>query len=264
MRNLLPLCALAFMVIGISAAAEIDRTTGLPATDVESGFVSLESGNILWDTTHGLGGPYDPSGLYSDLAGSLASTGNSITVTDQGVDNVDLSPFCVLVVSVGSAWLTPYTSSEVAAITTFVADGGGLLVLSDNDGTPSGPNLNPVTEAFGTTVAVSYPQPSDLYFTDFAAHEIFTGVNELYYRASGEIEGVAPSVEVAWTDNAETMIAVVDPYSVVVTADMNFCTNTYIGMADNEAFILNVFTWLCSGPVGTETRSWSDVKAMFR
>lgn len=60
------------------------------------------------------------------------------------------------------------------------------------------------------------------------------------------------------------MITVVNPHSVVVTADISFCVNDHIGFVDNEAFILNVFAYLCSGPVGTETRSWSGIKAMFR
>jgi len=252
------------MVTGVAAAAEIDLTTGLPATDVVSGFVSRDAGLVLWDITHGVYLDYQPSGRYSVLAGLLASTGNSITVTNQGIDTFDLSPFCVLVIVFGSPGDPPYTASEVEAITAFVADGGGLLVLADNPATVCAPRLNPVTQAFGTTITDSYPTPTDQYITSLATHEIFTGVNELNFIAVGELDGVAPSAEVAWTYNAEPMITVVDPHGVVITADANFCSNDFIGGSDNEAFILNVFAYLCSGPVGTETRSWSGVKAMFR
>ena len=256
---------LPIVVAGTAVAAEIDTTTGLPARETETVVLpQLDDANVLWDITHGVYLNYQPSGNFSNLASLLGSAGYMVTVTDQGVDNIDLSPYCVLVLCIGSAYNFPYTASEVAAIQTFVAAGGGLLVLADNPNTPSGPNLNPVTQAFGTTVAVSYPSPNDLYFTDFAIHDIFAGINQLYFRASGALSGAAPSVEVAWTDNAETMITVVEPNQVVVTADMNFCDNSYIDIADNQTFIMNVFDWLCAGPVGAEESTWSDVKQLFR
>ena len=252
------------MLIAIPATAQIDPSTGLPLTDFESGIGPYDSGPILWDITHGVINGYEPSGRYSILAGLLAGTGSNITVTDQGVQNIDLSQYCVLVICGGSAAYSPYTAGEVAAITTYMDQGGGLLVLADNPNTASAANLNPVTQAFGTSVAVSYPSPFDLFFSNFAAHEIFAGVNQAYYRAAGELEGAAPSVEVAWTSNAEVMVTVVNPHSVVVLGDWNFCANYYIGTADSERFILNVFDWLCTGTVGTEASRWGDVKAMFR
>jgi hypothetical protein len=37
---------------------------------------------------------------------------------------------------------------------------------------------------------------------------------------------------------------------VILTGDMNFCENTYIGIADNTAFIYNVFDWLATSGGG--------------
>ena len=71
-------------------------------------------------------------------------------------------------------------------------------------------------------------------------------------------------MEVAWTSNAEAMVTVVNPHSVVVTGDWNFCTNDYIYYADNQTLIMNIFDWLCTGSVATEDHRWGDVKAMYR
>jgi hypothetical protein len=264
MKYSLIVCAFFIMLIAIPASAQIDPSTGLPFTDYESGIGPYDSGPILWDITHGVASGYDPSGRYSDLAGLLTSSGSSITVTDQGIQNIDLSQYCVLVISGGSAWDSPYTSGEAADIVAYVNQGGGLLVLADNPDTTVEANLSPVTQAFGTSVAVSYPLPQHLYFTNFAAHEIFAGVDEVYFPAAGELAGVTPSVEAAWTSNDEAMVTVVNPHSVVITGDFNFADNFYIVNVDNQTLILNIFDWLCTGTVGAEARSWGDLKAQFR
>ena len=106
--------------------------------------------------------------------------------------------------------------------------------------------------------------PHDTYFTNFAAHEIFDGVDEIMFRYCGALEGSPPSFEVAWTANDEAMVTVVDPHQVVITPDSAFASNSYVDRADNRAFRLNIFEWLCSGPVSTESKSWSDVKGLFR
>lgn len=258
------LLALLIAAASFATAAEIDETTGLSATAAVGSAVPNPDGDVLWDITHGVYLNYDPAGQYSVLAGLLADAGMPVTVTDQGVDNIDLSPYCVLVIASGSAYDSPYTASEVAAINQFVTDGGGLLVLAENGGTTAVENLGPVASSFGTTIIDVTVDPLDTYISNFAAHEIFTGIDEILFRACGVLEASAPSVAVAWTANEEAVVTVVDPHQVVIAADSNFCDNTYLVETDNQAFILNVFDWLCSASVGTENRSWSEVKQRFR
>jgi hypothetical protein len=258
------LLALLIAAAGIAATAEIDQTTGLTATDVVGSAVLDRDGDVLWDITHGVYIGYDPSNRYSDLAALLAAAGMPVAVTDQGVDNIDLSPYCILVLASGSAYDTPYTASEVAAIDQFVADGGGLLVLAENGQTPAVEHLGPVASAFGTTIIDVTLDPLDTYISNFAAHEIFTGIDEIMFRACGVLEASAPSVAVAWTANDEVMVTVVEPHKVVIAADSNFCDNDYMVEADNQAFALSIFEWLCDGTVGTENHSWSEVKQRFR
>ena len=104
MRYSLIVCAFFIMLIAIPASAQIDPSTGLPLTDFESGIGPYDSGPILWDITHGATSDYQPSGRYSILAGLLSAGGSNITVTDQGVHNVDLSQYCVLVICGGTSF----------------------------------------------------------------------------------------------------------------------------------------------------------------
>ncbi len=264
-RHGFALAAVLLLVVTGMATAEIDPTTGLPPKS--SAFVPLPHGlgtNVLWDLTHGVFLSYEPSGLYSDLVTLLAANGFNVTTTAAGINNIDLSPYEVLVICLGSNWDSPYTAPEVAAVQAFIGAGKGVLVMGDNTDTPNG-NINPITQAFGTTCGISYLQPPDLFFSNFIVHPIFTGVGSIYYRAGGELDGVAPSVEAAFTTEGYPTITVLDPCGMVVTGDINFCDNVYFANADNRLFALNVFRWLaggCATPV--ENTTWGALKAFYR
>jgi hypothetical protein len=242
-----------------------DVATGLEASDIE--FTPLPNNdpvyNVLWDLTHGVYLGYEPAGYYSSLVGLLAGNGYVTTTTTVGVDNIDLSPYDILVIAVLSAWNSPYSAAEVAAIQSFMAGGGAVLVLSENAGCPNG-NVNPVTQAFGVTCGVSTLSPADLYFTNFASHQIFDGVTTVYYRAAGELSATGPGIALAWTDAGEEVIASVEPCRMIVTGDGNFCDNTYMSIADNQQFALNVFECLATGISPVEDSTWGTVKAMYR
>ena len=92
----------------------IDVATGLPVSvgehnDLEPKIASA-GGSILWDLTHGVYLDYQPSGRFSSLTALLQSSGYTMETTDVGVDNVDLSRYDVLVVCLGSAHNSIYTS----------------------------------------------------------------------------------------------------------------------------------------------------------
>jgi hypothetical protein len=231
--------------------------------------VPLPSGaqnhQVLWDLTHGVYLQYEPTGYYSDLVAVLAANGFQVTTTTAGVDNVDLSQYDVLVICLGSAWNSAYTDSEVAAIETFVANGGGLLIMGDNASSTPNHNINPVAQAFGTTCGVTDISPTDVCITDFMTHEIFNGVTTICYVAAGELAAQAPSVEAAWAPNGQVALTLVDPCKVVVTGDVNFCANGNLGIEDNQTFVLNVFQCLAEpGPVAQKKMSWGRVKAIYR
>jgi hypothetical protein len=167
------------------------------------------------------------------------------------------------VLSVSTSWASAYTFSELTAIAAFVADGGGLLVMADNMYTPAAWHLDLITQHFGTTILQMTPEPYDTWFTDFADHPILDGVDELFFGCTGILLGEDPSAEVAWTDAGDCMITTCGAREVVVVSDCSFCIDGEIIYADNELFILNVFTWLADGPVRTEDTTWSQVRGLF-
>jgi hypothetical protein len=242
-----------------------DAATGLPP--VHGGTTPLPDNdpvyNVLWDLTHGVYLNYQPTGDYSDVVGLLAANGYVTTTTAAGVDNIDLSPYDIIVIGVLSNWNSAYSASEVAAIQDFMAGGGGVLVMGENDGCPNG-NVNPVTQAFGVTCGLSTITPYDLYFTDFVAHQIFDGVTTVYYRAAGRLSASGPGIPLAWTDAGDEVIASVEPCQMIVTGDGNFCDDVYLGYADNQQFVLNVFDCLATGESPVEDSTWGVVKALYR
>lgn len=242
-----------------------DTATGLPAGDIET--TPLPDNDpvydVLWDLSHGVYLGYEPAAWYSNLVGLLAANGYVTTTTTAGIDNIDLSPYEIIVIGVLSSWNSPYTASEVQAIQDFMALGGGILVMGENTDCPNA-NVNPVTQAFGVTCGISYLSPSDLYFTDFVAHQIFDGVTTVYYRAAGDILASGPGVPLAWTDAGEEVIASVEPCRMIVTGDCNFCDNTYMSTADNQQFTLNVFDCLATGINPVEDSTWGAIKAIYR
>jgi uncharacterized membrane protein len=204
--------------------------------------------NILWDTTHGVYLNYEPSGRYKGLVTLLNGKGYTVTTINNGILNNNLNQYGILVVNLGSAWNSQYTAAEVQAIKNFVQNGGGLLIMGDNTGTPNG-NINPVSQAFGTTVGVSQLATDD-YITDFASHVLFNGVQTFYYRAGGEINSIAPSSnEIAWDSANKGVLSVKGGNGkVVITGDINFAEDDYRGQYNNQRLTENIFDWLVPMP----------------
>lgn len=243
--SLLPLALLT-----APATQEIDITTGLPvriahapvvAGPITSGGAEGVDVEVLWDLTHGVYIDYQPSGEYSQLVAMLAADGFHVSTTTAGVHNIDLSPYAVIVVCVGSAWDSYYRQREVNSLVQFVNGGGGLLVMGDNSSTPK--TVVPVARAFGSVPNQPLLSPGDLYFTDFTSHPIFTGIDQLYFIAAGGVSAYPPSAIAAQTDFGEPVITVVPTARVVVLGDINGFDNSYM-LADDAAFALNVFHFL--------------------
>jgi len=205
--------------------------------------LDMRGGAILWDLTHGVTYGYEPSAGYSDLTAYLDGLDFTMNTTTGGLDNEDLSQYDIIVIGLGSSWNSPYTSDEVAAVETFVNNGGGLLILGDNSDCPLD-NINPIAGAFGMIFG-NYLYPLDLYISDFEDHPIFDGITEIYYRAAGDI-AIAGSAE--WVAYYESYgVAAVNEVGsgrVVALSDLNCFANDWYGNSQNQAFSGNVFNWL--------------------
>ena len=246
----LPILTLA--LLASSAQERIDPTTGSPARAIVSP-ARVASPNptagqegstllVLWDLTHGVDFGYQPDQAYSSLTADLEALGLHVTTTAGGIENIDLSPYSVLVLCNGSSLDSGYTPSEGNVAKQFVQQGGGLLLMGDNAGTFN--SLKAVARAFSTATNRTTISPLDLTFSDFADHPIFAGIHSLYFRAAGGIRGALPSVPVAWTDNGEPVVNVVSGQRVVVLGDINGFENDYFDTADNRAFATNVFRFV--------------------
>ena len=252
---------------GIAVAEGIDMVTGLPAAPFTCTPIPASdgrAGDILWDETHGVYLSYTPSGYFSNLASQLAANGYTITTIDTGIVNEDLSQYDIVVVLVTSAWTSSYTSEEVDSLVAFANAGGGILIAGANSGCPNG-NINPVSQAFGTTCGGDSQEPNDLYFTNFISHVIFTGITELYHRATGYLTVVPPSIEAAWSPTySEVMLSVVDDPDprVVIMGTCTGFSNNYYAYADNVPFSVNVFDFL-AGELALEPATWGAIKAGF-
>jgi len=60
---------------------------------------------VLWDTSHGVMGRYQPGRRYSTLASSLLEQGIAVEESSAGVTHVNLSPYKVQ----SSVWVRPGT-----------------------------------------------------------------------------------------------------------------------------------------------------------
>lgn len=152
--------------VGFDLSTHREASTAVaPLLDFKGMSKVLAGGNILWDETHGVYINYEPSGDFSSLSSLLSGLGFTVTTTAAGVNNVNLASYNVVVVSLGSSWYSAYTPAEVSALNTFVQNGGGLLILSDNTACPNA-NIIPLAQQFGITLGVSYLNDLDLYLTD--------------------------------------------------------------------------------------------------
>jgi hypothetical protein len=243
--------------------AVVDLATGLEAAPMVPIPLpgNTRSVQVLWDLTHGVYLGYEPAQYYSNLVATLDANGYQVSTTAAGVQNIDLSQYDVLVINVGSSYNTAYGSDEVAAIQTFVANGGGLLIMGDNPNVwPA--NINPVAQAFGVTVGVLNASGN---VTTFIDDPLFTGVSQIYWAAGGSLGIADPSIAAAWTADGLPAISAYQPCRVVVTGDINWCDNTYGGNPDNPTFSLNVFSCLASGaPVPVVPTTWGRIKAANR
>jgi hypothetical protein len=135
--------------------------------------------------------------------------------------------------------------------------------MGDNTDCPNG-NINPITEAYGTTCGVSFLMPYDLQFSNHIIHPIFAGVDTVMYRAAGEVAGTAPSVAAAYTVEHRPTVTVLQDCGLVVTGDSNFADNQYIVRNDNRTFALNIFRWLSGGcPTPVRPSTWGSLKSRY-
>ncbi len=238
-----------------SSRSGIDLTTGKAIARDESiinkkDYPDQKNGNVLWDTYHGVYLSYQPSGYFSNLNSYLTSQGYSIVANNTGILNQDISVYDAIVICLGSAWYSAYSSAEATALQNFVNNGGGLVVLSDNEDCPNA-NLVNIAGYLGLTLGLTDLNGT---VTGFSSHEIFTGINAITVVYGGRIIASSPSEEQAWMNVNQAIIAtaLLGNGKVVTIGDMNLWENAYLYTTNNQIFSKNVFDWV-AGIVPTQT-----------
>jgi len=204
--------------------------------------------DVLWDTYHGINAGYSPADKFSDMKIYLESFGYTIHESARGIMAEDLTDYCVVVICLGSAWFSPYSTAEADTIEAYVNAGGSLLVFGENP-TPPNSNINPITLRFGVRCGIALTSPTDLTCTRFASHQIFIGISSFYQEDGGPLAVTLPSVEACWEDPPKARpvgtTAEIGFGKVVILGDINSFDDTRLPMADNTLFCFNIFNWLC-------------------
>ncbi len=209
-----------------------------------------KAGAILWDYTHGIYLSYNLDQWYSTLRSTLEGQGYSFTTTTGGIHNMNLSPFRIIVICLGSAWNSAYSSVEADSLVAFVDRGGSLLVMGDNTGCPNA-NLTPVLSRFNM---LSGTGGCGDCFTSTTGNPtytaIFSGVSQACGVATGSISASSPSEVIGWVSGVPLMAGRCETNKggVLLIGDINQWENAYIGNVDNLQFLVNTFAWLSNPP----------------
>ena len=217
---------------------------------------ALFSYTVLWDTSHGIAnsGQYQPSGYYLALSEHLGDNGFTTVTTSQGFLVDDPAGYDVIVVCLTSAFDSSYTTAEVERIVDFVDDGGGLLIMGDQQRLHPNPNENiqPVASQFDITFGPSDLTPLSIYTSDLTDHPIFDGVDEMFIYAARELSVSGLAFPAAGQEGTGKTIAAAAQYGqgrVVALGDCSLWSLSdsswdYFNKADNPQFALNTFTYL--------------------
>ncbi len=208
----------------------------------------------MWTSAHGVYLGYEPDGRFSSLRDTLLAHGYTIALDTQGVDAIDLSPYDVVIVCLGSNWYGSFTASEAHALAQFVRQGKGLLIMSDNDYCPN-ESLRAVLDTFGLSAPGTNPGQitTGTFTTDTPWLKMFEGVDSLSFAYPGEVLGPQWLIEfqgktyaVAACFGAET------PGAVVLIGDFNLWENLFYEEHGAIPFSLNVIQFLSEAAYNCE------------
>ena len=222
---------------------------------------------ILMDYSHGVLFDNYPESTCTNLIALLEAQGHTVVASDEGILNLNLSDYGVIILNAIWSATGPYSSQEVSAVQNFVNTGGGLFLIGEAAGcggcAEANSNLSQVSYSLaGIMLGASTISPTDLYFTNFQSHEIFDGISQLYFRYAGGLEVVQPGTELAYTDSVSD-VTVAGYGKIIAVGDGSFIDDgSYWGIADDQLFLENIFNFLSGGvssPPSVTTTSPSSV-----
>ena len=162
--------------------------------------------------------------------------------------NSRLAPYDVLICIVPNTGFN-YTASEVTAVTSFVQDGGALLVIGERY------SWNPTRVGYlnyllsNLHIQIATPDAPDSLQDASVSHPTREGVTDLYTPAVGTLNFTGTGYGLWGPDVLNFAIGASEPGNgrVIVASDINFLENTYISDNDNHQFGINAINWLANG-----------------
>ncbi|MHA2359253.1 MAG: DUF4350 domain-containing protein, partial [Candidatus Thorarchaeota archaeon] len=138
-----------------------------------------------------------------------------------------------------------YTSSEVSAVSSWVSNGGGLLVFGDNtydlaDKQEQNKILGPFDLWNNYTVGLTAT------IDGFETHPLIEGCTSLSFVNPGALNHTGAAYPIWYDTNGNTGVVGQDYGNgrVILTGDLDFLGHTQIGSLDNLQFGINVANWL--------------------
>ena len=175
------------------------------------------------------------------------------------------------------------TQQEITALTDFVSQGGGLVILGETEQSKYGNNFSELAEVFGIKIANETVQDSIENFKDVATwvkgdlqksfeHDLSFKVRETaFYRAGvleilegANAEVIAQSSPSAYPAEAPIVVAAKHGEGrVVVLADSDVFGDDSIDELDNKNFWINIVSWVAGGKAAAlatakKQASWAE------
>lgn len=251
-----------------------------PGSEVPEVVALTGTGNMLIDRSHGQ--DVDVSG-FTDL---LQSQGWVIEELQTGpVTDSTLSNSDVFLVPIRlSLSMLPFSAAEVAAVSAYVSNGGGLWLFHESDRDPTG--INSLSSTFGVVFYQDFLRdptnnegqvfwPTIHLLQD---HPVTQGVASYGYY-SGCCLGVNPPAmtigmgdDDAFSSNCPSFPPTLASYEssgrVVFSGDIAPLTAAYYPelLRDEEELLLqNIASWLLQKPpTATRATSWGGIKMLYR
>ncbi|MFW9961721.1 MAG: CARDB domain-containing protein [Candidatus Thorarchaeota archaeon] len=205
-------------------------------------------GYILWDESH----DNYPLLLHSSYLADLEFEGYVVdTHTSGPITSAVLSTYDILVCA---EFYIAYSSSELIDIQNFVMDGGGLLVMGDNDYSLR----NALTSYAG--IEWTGGSFSGIAF-DITPHPVTEGVSEVFMGGAVNVLSTSGSA-VSLVRYAGYDLIAASEYGfgyIVAICDDHCLPDGYYETADNPILAVNIMEWMSVGRVDHDVAAILDV-----
>lgn len=224
----------------------------------------------------------------------LNADGFTITIHEQGLlDQASLGKAAVLVIAhpsdprwehttgVGSP---QYDANEIAAITEFVAAGGGLVVLAEHEQDKYGNNINQLLGNFGITVentTIVDPTNSFRGVSAWVHPQAGQGTSGILARVNTTVMYRAGAISISADAEKPTEVLISSPSStpagrpmlvttqfgagrVVVSSDSDLFGDDSIADGDHEQLWSNLLAWAAYGSIGVTSTATTELPPAWR